>query len=163
MRLTIGVLLAVVFSPLAQADLIDEINDRGELRIVVPGNAAPDPAALNAESKPLTGFDVELGQALARELGVRAEFIEAPATDLVPGVEEGKFDITVAAPDTGATENLDSSQPFDNQKRVIQFQKGNPAFESALNNALQRIKDSGDLKKLEANSLNGAQQTAEGQ
>ena len=35
MRSTIGVLLAVLISPLAQAELIDEIADRGELRIAV--------------------------------------------------------------------------------------------------------------------------------
>lgn len=65
MRLTIGVLLAVLFTPLAQAELIDEINDRGELRIAVQSDAAP---YAFKQDEHLTGFDIELGQALAKEL-----------------------------------------------------------------------------------------------
>jgi ABC-type amino acid transport substrate-binding protein len=79
MRLTIGVLLAVLFCPLAQAELIDEINDRGELRIAVLSDTPP---YVLKEDQHLTGFDIELGQALAKELDVRAEFVEATAEDV---------------------------------------------------------------------------------
>lgn len=148
MRLTIGVLLAALFTPLAQAELIDEINDRGELRIAVQSDAAP---YAFKQDEHLTGFDIELGQALARELDLRAEFIETPAEEVLAGVESGKFDITVDKPDA---ENklapaLSASQPFGDQHLVIPFQKDNPAFESAVNNALQRLKDNGRLTELE--------------
>lgn len=156
MRLTIGVLLAVLLTPLAQAELIDEINDRGELRIAVLGDSPP---YVFKENEHLTGFEIELGQALAKELDLRVEFIEAPAADVLPGVESGKFDIAFNSPDTPLTDNLDASQAFASRKLVIPFQKDNPAFETAVNNALQRIKDDGRLAHLEAKWLKGAAQT----
>lgn len=159
MRLTIGVLLAVLISPLAQAELIDEINDRGELRIAVQADTPP---YAFKQDEHLTGFDVELGQVLAKELDLRAEFIETPAEQILPEVESGKIDVTLsqlrAAQKVDAA--LDVSQPFGSDKLVIPFQKDNPAFESAVNNALQRIKDDGRLADLEKKWLKGEQPTA---
>nr|WP_314877008.1 transporter substrate-binding domain-containing protein [uncultured Pseudomonas sp.] len=159
MRLTIGVLLTVLISPLAQAELIDEINDRGELRIAVQADTPP--YAFKQEEH-LAGFDVELGQALAKELDLRAAFIETPADQVLPEVESGKIDIALsqlrAAQKVDAA--LDVSQPFGSDKLVIPFQKDNPAFESAVNNALQRIKDDGRLADLEKKWLKGEQPTA---
>ncbi|AVD87971.1 MULTISPECIES: ABC transporter substrate-binding protein [Pseudomonas] len=148
MRSTIGVLLAVLITPLAQAELIDEINDRGELRIVVQADNKP---YAFKENDRLTGFQVEFGQDLARELDLRAEFIEAPAADVLPGVESGKYDValTVEQAQTAANGTLDVSQPYGEKQLVIPFQKDNPAFQSALNNALQRLKDSGRTAQLE--------------
>ncbi|MDH0304584.1 MULTISPECIES: transporter substrate-binding domain-containing protein [unclassified Pseudomonas] len=162
MRLTIGILLAALFSPLAQAELIDEINDRGELRIAVLGDAPP---YAFKENEHLTGFEIELGQALAKELDVRAEFVETSAEEVLPGVESGKYDIAFkeVEPDQKLGPALDSSEPFAQKKRVIPFQKGNPAFESAVNNALQRIEDDGRLADLESKWLKGATQATEGQ
>lgn len=148
MRSTIGVLLAVLITPLAQAELIDEINDRGELRIVVQADNKP---YAFKENDRLTGFQVEFGQDLARELDLRAEFIEAPAADVLPGVESGKYDVALTAEQaqTAANGILDVSQPYGEKHLVIPFQKDNPAFQSALNNALQRLKDSGRTAQLE--------------
>lgn len=159
MRLTIGVLLTVLISPLAQAELIDEINDRGELRIAVQADTPP---YAFKQDEHLAGFDVELGQALAKELDLRAEFIGTPAEQILPEVESGKSDVALsqlrAAQKVDAA--LDVSQPFGSDKLVIPFQKDNPAFESAVNNALQRIKDDGRLADLEKKWLKGEQPTA---
>jgi len=92
MRSTIGVLLAVLITPLAQAELIDEIADRGELRIAVQADNSP---YAFKENDHLTGFDIEFGQELAKELDLRAEFIETPAADALPGVQSGTYDITL--------------------------------------------------------------------
>lgn len=154
MRLTIGVLLAALISPLAQAELIDEVNDRGELRIAVQADTPP---YAYRENEHLTGFEIELGQALANELDVRVEFIETTAEDMLPGVENGKYDI--ALNQTGAEQKtdgaLDLSQPYGRKSLVIPFQKDNPAFESAVNNALQRIEADGRLAALEQKWLEG--------
>lgn len=159
MRLTIGVLLTVLISPLAQAELIDEINDRGELRIAVQADTPP---YAFKQDEHLAGFDIELGQALAKELDLRAEFIETSAEQILPEVESGKSDVALsqlrAAQKVDAA--LDVSQPFGSDKLVIPFQKDNPAFESAVNNALQRIKDDGRLADLEKKWLKGEQPTA---
>jgi len=162
MRSTIGVLLAVLISPLAQAELIDEVADRGELRIAV--RADNSPYAFKQDDH-LTGFDIEFGQDLARELDLRAEFVEVPAAEVLSGVESGKYDIALT-PSTDAPKGdgpLDVSLPIGEKKRVIPFQKDNPAFESAVNNALQRLKDSGRTAELEQKWFKGVQETATGQ
>ena len=71
MRLLPGLICLIpLLSPLAHAELIDDVNDRGELRIALEANTPP----FNfKEGDTLTGFEVELGQLLASELDVRAE------------------------------------------------------------------------------------------
>jgi polar amino acid transport system substrate-binding protein len=43
----------------------------------------------------LKGFEVDLADALARELGVRAEFVQNDWTALVPSLERGTFDVVL--------------------------------------------------------------------
>lgn len=160
MRLTIGILLAVLFSPLAQAELIDEINDRGELRIAVLSDSPP---YAFKEDEHLTGFEIELGQALAKELDVRAEFVETAAEEVLPGVENGKFDMAFNKQDIEPSDQLDTIRTLASQKLVIPYLKDNPAFETAVNNALQRIKDDGRLADLESKWLKGTKQASAGQ
>ncbi|AIR88641.1 transporter substrate-binding domain-containing protein [Pseudomonas cremoricolorata] len=155
MRLTIGVLLAVLINPLAQAELLDEVNDRGELRIAV---LADTPPYTFKEDERLTGFEVELGQALADELDVRATFVEAPESELVAGLESGRYDIALNDLKPPTQAEIDTSQPFSSETRVIPFQKDNPAFQSAVNNALQRLSEAGRLAELEAKWLKPAEQ-----
>ena len=84
--------LLPLLSPLAHAELIDDVNDRGELRIALEANTPP--FNFKDEGK-LTGFEVELGQQLANELDVRADFVVTDSSDLLSGVETGKYDIAI--------------------------------------------------------------------
>lgn len=43
----------------------------------------------------LEGFEVELADAIARELGVRAEFVQNDWANLVPSLERGTFDVAM--------------------------------------------------------------------
>src|SRR5690348_2223720 len=43
----------------------------------------------------LAGFEVELADALARRLGVRAEFVQNDWQNLVPSLERGDFDVAM--------------------------------------------------------------------
>ncbi|WP_323614678.1 substrate-binding periplasmic protein [Pseudomonas putida] len=162
MRSTMGVLLAVLITPLAQTELIDEIADRGELRIAVQADNSP---YAFKENEHLTGFEIEFGQELAKQLDLRVEFIETPVAEILPGVESGKYDITLTPSDNApkADTPFDLSQPFGERKLVIPFQKDNPAFESAVNNALQRLKDSGRTAELEQKWFKGVPERATGQ
>ena len=172
--------LLPLLSPLAHAELIDDVNDRGELRIALEANTPP----FNyKDDGKLAGFEVELGQMLASELDVRADFVVTDANDLLAGVESGKYDVAInhiaLTPDL--KDRFDFSEPYtiadgqliaqkEEQPRpmvlvqslqeaapkavqkvslAIPFQKGNPAFHSSLENALQRIKADGRLEALE--------------
>ncbi|RKS20039.1 amino acid ABC transporter substrate-binding protein (PAAT family) [Pseudomonas sp. WPR_5_2] len=171
--------LLPLLSPLAHAELIDDVNDRGELRIALEANTPP----FNfKEDGSLAGFEVELGQLLANELDVRADFVVTDSGDLLTGVESGKYDIAInhIAETPALKDRFDFSEPYihadaqliaqkDEPKSMllvqsltedkpkasapvslaIPFQKGNPAFHASLENALQRIKADGRLEALE--------------
>ena len=93
MRFLPGLLLLLpLASTCAQAELMDDINDRGELRIALEADTPP--FNFKDDGK-LTGFEVELGQLLASELDVRADFVVTEAAELLPGVESGKFDVAI--------------------------------------------------------------------
>ena len=171
--------LLPLLSPLAHAELIDDVNDRGELRIALEANTPP----FNfKKDDSLTGFEVELGQMLANELEVRADFVVTDASDLLAGVESGKYDVAInhIAQTPALKERFDFSETYLQTKAqliaqkdepqsillvqslteqkpkanpvvnlAIPFQKGNPAFHASLENALQRIKDDGRMAALE--------------
>ena len=171
--------LLPLLSPLAHAELIDDVNDRGELRIALEANTPP----FNfKEDGNLAGFEVELGQLLANELDVRADFVVTDTNDLLTGVESGKYDIAInhITETPALKDRFDFSEPYihtgaqliaqnDEPKSMllvqslteekpkpapavnlaIPFQKGNPAFHASLENALQRIKADGRLEALE--------------
>ncbi|UVJ43837.1 transporter substrate-binding domain-containing protein [Pseudomonas sp. LS1212] len=111
MRFTIGILLTALLSPLAHAELIDDVNDRGELRIAIETDAPPFSYKENGE---WMGFEIELGNMLARELDVNPSFIETDSTDLLTGVESGKYDIALnhisATPEL--MNQVDVSEPY---------------------------------------------------
>jgi cystine transport system substrate-binding protein len=171
--------LLPLLSPLAHAELIDDVNDRGELRIALEANTPP----FNfKKDDTLEGFEVELGQMLANELDVRADFVVTDSNDLLTGVESGKYDIAInhITETPALKDRFDFSEPYIHadaqliaQKEeprsillvqslteekpkasgpvslAIPFQKGNPAFHASLENALQRIKADGRLEALE--------------
>jgi len=43
----------------------------------------------------LVGFEVELAEAIAREMGVRAQFVQQDWSNLVPSLERGGFDVVI--------------------------------------------------------------------
>ncbi|MFN7700179.1 MAG: transporter substrate-binding domain-containing protein, partial [Deltaproteobacteria bacterium] len=48
-----------------------------------------------AEPGRLIGFEVEVAEAVAREMGVRAEFVQNDWSNLVPSLERGSFDVVL--------------------------------------------------------------------
>ena len=149
MRFLPGLLLVLPFlSPLAHAELVDDVFDRGELRIALEANTPP----FNfKEGDKLTGFEVELGEQLAKEMDVRPSFITTDDADLLPGVETGKYDVAInhIAMTAALQDRFDFSEAYrEKPELAIPFQKGNPAFKASLDSALQRVKADGRLKAL---------------
>ena len=149
MRFSPGLLLLLpLLSPLAHAELIDDVNDRGELRIALEADTPPYNFK---EGDKLAGFEVELGELLAKEMEVRSSFITTDNADLLSGVETGKYDVAInhMAMTAELEDRFDFSEAYHQKPQLaIPFQKGNPAFKSSLNGALKRLKDDGRLKAL---------------
>ena len=149
MRFSPGLLLLLaLLSPLAHAELIDDVNDRGELRIALEANTPPYNFK---EGDKLAGFEVELGELLAKEMEVRSSFITTDNADLLSGVETGKYEVAInhMAMTAELEDRFDFSEAYSEKPALaIPFQKGNPAFKLSLNNALHRVQADGRLKAL---------------
>lgn len=87
------VLLAIVASPLAQADAVSEIVERGTLRI---GISEFVPWAMSAKRGGHIGYDIDLGVKIAKDMGVRAEFKVYEWKDIIPALEAGEVDMIAA-------------------------------------------------------------------
>ncbi|MDB5984373.1 MAG: cysteine transporter substrate-binding protein, partial [Pseudomonas sp.] len=112
MRFVPGLILfSALVSPLAHAELIDEVNDRNELRIAVEGELPPYHFTKDGK---LTGFEIELGEMLAEELDLNVDFITTDAADLMQGVEGDKYDMAldhiVVTPEL--KQRVDFSEPY---------------------------------------------------
>jgi polar amino acid transport system substrate-binding protein len=79
---------------LAQAGDLDDVKRRGELRWGGDLQGG-EPYVFEDEQRPgeRQGFEVEIADALARELGVRARFMQNDWSNLVPALERGDFDV----------------------------------------------------------------------
>ena len=73
------------------ADLLEQIQDRGELIIATEGTWAP--WTYHDEEDDLVGFDVEVAQRVAEKLGVKATFVEGEFDGLLAGLETGRYDM----------------------------------------------------------------------
>ena len=117
--------LLPLLSPLAHAELIDDVNDRGELRIALEANT---PRFNFKDDGQLAGFEVELGQLLARELDVRADFVVTDSGDLLSGVETGKYDVAInhIAMTPELKDRFDFSEPYSYANAQLIAQKDEP-------------------------------------
>jgi len=92
----VAVILLLFFSPaalLAQPAL-DRVRRSGELRI---GTDATYPPFETAEGGQYTGFDIDLGNAVAREVGVKARFVNASFDGIFPALQNGTFDAVISS------------------------------------------------------------------
>jgi glutamate transport system substrate-binding protein len=72
-----------------------ELQDAGEITIGVKFDVPPF-GFRNPESGDVEGFDVDLGQAIADELGVEANFIEAISDNRIPFLVDGTADLILS-------------------------------------------------------------------
>jgi polar amino acid transport system substrate-binding protein len=90
-------ILAVVLglaaiAPASARDLAD-IKASGTIKIATEGQTPPFNYFKDGK---LAGFDVDLGNALAQKLGVKAEWVTLPFDSLLIGLGEGRYDFVIA-------------------------------------------------------------------
>lgn len=80
----------------AHADALSRIKQRGELRWGGDLQGG-EPFVFQDDKDPdrIVGFEVELADALARELGVKPRFVQADWTQLLPSLDRGDFDVVM--------------------------------------------------------------------
>ena len=145
--LVVGALQALAIVPMqtqaqAQSNL-EQIKTAGVLKIGTEGTYAP--FTYHNTAGKLVGFDVEIGEAIAKNLGVKAEFLEGKWDGLIAGIDAKRYDAVINQ--VGITEarkaKYDFSDPYIASKAVLIVRDDNAD-----------IKDFADLKgKKSAQSL----------
>ena len=89
--LVAAALFGAMSASVIAAELPPDIAKRGSIKVALVPNYPPmefrDPAT-NA----LTGFDVDLGEALGRKLGVKIEWTETSFAEFMPSISTGRVD-----------------------------------------------------------------------
>ncbi len=142
----LGLLLLAGCAPKGEdkgGDLLASIQAKGEITVALEGTWSP--WGYHDESGELVGYDVEVAQAIADKLGVKASFVEGEFNGLLAGLEAGRYDIMVNGVeiDDARREKYDFSAPYAYNRTVV--------ITRANDNSIQKMED---LKgKLTANTL----------
>jgi cystine transport system substrate-binding protein len=101
------------------------IKSAGVFKIGTEGTYAP--FTFHDQSGKLVGFDVEIGEAVAAKLGVKAEFIEGKWDGLIAGIDAKRYDAVINQ--VGITEarkqKYDFSDPYIASKAVLIVRENN--------------------------------------
>jgi polar amino acid transport system substrate-binding protein len=78
------------------AKVPDAIKSDGTIKVGTDSTYAPS-EFLDADGKTVVGFDIDLFNAVAAKLGLKAEFQSAKFGDIIPGIQSGKYEIGVSS------------------------------------------------------------------
>ncbi|HVE98105.1 MAG TPA: ABC transporter substrate-binding protein [Mycobacteriales bacterium] len=78
------------------AKVPDAIKADGKIIVGTDATYAPN-EFLAEDGKTIQGFDIDLFNAVAAKLGLKAEFQSAPFDAIIPGVQSGKYEIGVSS------------------------------------------------------------------
>jgi glutamate transport system substrate-binding protein len=105
------------------------LQDEGEIAIGVKYDVPPF-GFKNPRSGAIEGFDVDIGKAIADELGVKPKFIEAISDNRVPFLKDGTADLILSTMTINAErdEEIDFSDPYFIARGRILVKKSNTAI-----------------------------------
>lgn len=85
----------MLFSGIAQANLLNEIEQRGTLRIAIPQDFPPF-GAIGPDNKH-QGYDIDMATYLANSMKVKLELIPVPSADRIPSLQMGIVDLVISS------------------------------------------------------------------
>lgn len=83
-------LFVLLCSPIAFADVLDDVLDRGTIRV---GVAEFAPWTIKTKSGDLIGFEVEVARKIASDMGVKPEFTVYEWEKIIPALQQGEIDL----------------------------------------------------------------------
>ncbi len=108
---------------------LERVQQKGELRV---GTDATYPPFETAEGGQFTGFDIDLVTAIARELNVRATFINSGFDGIFPALQNGSFDMVISSvtitPERSAS--MLFTDPYYDSGQLIAVRKDTQGIES---------------------------------
>lgn len=90
--LTVGSTAGINSIHAASSQVNSELKQKGELTIGLEGTFSPYSYRKNNK---LTGFEVDLGKAVAKEMGLKAKFVPTKWDSLIAGLGSGKYDVVM--------------------------------------------------------------------
>ena len=114
----------------APADLLTQIQERGEIVVAMEGTWAP--WTYHDEDDQLVGYDVEVAQNIAQRLGVEVSFAEGEWDGLLAGLDSGRYDIMVNGVDIdeARSEKYDFSTPYAFNRTAVIVSGDNDSIQS---------------------------------
>src|SRR5262249_53349693 len=88
------VVIVATLPTLARADMLDEILESGIVKIAVPKDLPPF-GSPDAQGK-LEGYDIDVANILAKDLGVRVELVPVTSVDRIPALLTDRAHLVVA-------------------------------------------------------------------
>lgn len=138
----------------AAADKLQAIKDAGKIRIGFEGTFAP--WNYHNEAGELVGMEKEIGDLIAADLGVTAEYTETPWDSLIAGVDADRYDIVInnVSPTEERKLKYDFSNPYvasegkvavlqDSSLQTIADLKGATAASSETSNFRTLLEEAG--------------------
>jgi len=112
-------LITATFSVSTQANTLEDIQKRGEIRIATDMSIPPS-GMLDASMKPV-GSDVETAELLAKDWGLKLKFIETTGPTRIPNLQTGKADIVISTLSVTPqrAEVIDFTRPYAGLRSVI--------------------------------------------
>lgn len=101
MRLRTPLIAAIVaastlFATAARADQLADIKKRGEIVIGVLGTDEPN-SFVDPKTREVVGYEVDLGKAIAKKIGVKPVFKQLAVAARVPELQQGHVDLLAAS------------------------------------------------------------------
>ncbi|EJE48829.1 periplasmic component of amino acid ABC-type transporter/signal transduction system [Acidovorax sp. CF316] len=87
---------ASAVSGIAHADQLADIKKKGELVVGVLGTDEPN-SFIDPKTRELIGYDVDLGKAIAKKIGVKPVFKQLAVAARIPELQQGHVDILAAS------------------------------------------------------------------
>jgi len=117
--LIVGILSLLVLSgvaaaqsqELAAASVLEEIKQRGTLRV---GMSTFVPWAMRNQEGELVGFEIDVANKVAEDMGVEIEFVPTAWDGIIPALLAGKFDVIIGGMSVTPQRNLtvNFTQPY---------------------------------------------------
>ena len=83
-------LLVLIIPPVADADVLDDILDRGAIRV---GVAEFAPWTIRTKSGELIGFEIDVARKIAADMGVEPVFKVYEWEKIIPALQQGEIDV----------------------------------------------------------------------
>jgi polar amino acid transport system substrate-binding protein len=118
--------LAIATSSALAAKLPEATRSAGVLRIATDPSSPPY-TYYQADGQTLIGSDIDLGNAVAAKLGLKAEWSAIKFPGIIPAIEAGRFDTALTGMgDTPAREQKLDFVDYSTDGNAIVVKKGNP-------------------------------------